>query len=228
MNKHSRALLLGMLIGDGCLKTKKHTQLDGTLSIYYEYVLCHSDKQREYLEYKLDLFHSIMGGKKPKIHLGIADLGGIKHNTVRFSRCHKLFRILHKYLYSKNNKKYITERVLKYLNPQAIAIWYMDDGGLSKTKRPDGSVCSTQMRLHTYCTEIEIDLICAYFAEVWGIHPHKAKYGNKDQWNLRFNIKEQFKFEDLISEYIIPSMRYKLPSNWIPRVLDTQKGEEIV
>lgn len=228
MNKHSRSLLLGMLLGDGCLKTKKHTQSDGTVSTYYEYVLCHSTKQEDYLRIKLELFHSIIGGKKPKICYESPKLSnGETYSSCRFSKCDKSFKLLHKYLYSKNNKKYITERVLKYLTPQAIAIWYMDDGGLSKSKREDGSVSSVQMRLNTYCTELEADNIVTYFNTL-GINPNKNKYGQKDQWNIRFNTGEAKKFELLVKDYVIPSMMYKLPSNWIPRVPDILTDDDIV
>jgi hypothetical protein len=220
MNKTDRALLLGMLIGDGCLKTKRHTQSDGKESVYYEYVLCHSIKQEEYLKQKLELFHSIMGGKKPKIHYEKIQLGDIEHISCHFSRCHKVFRILHKYLYSKNNKKFLTERVLNYLTPQAIAIWYMDDGGLSKSKRPDGSISSIQMRLNTYCTLEEAISIQKMFRHKYQINCNINKYGKKDQYNIRFNTTEAKKLEELIKDYMVPSMFYKLPSNWIPRALD--------
>ena len=43
----------------------------------------------------------------------------------------------------------------------------------------------------------------------------------RDQWNLIFNTKECFKLEDLVKEYIIPEMQYKLPSKYFTRALDT-------
>jgi len=221
LNKNSRAILLGMLLGDGCLKRKHHTQLDGTPSVYYEYVVCHSIKQEEYCQYKLNLFHSIMGGKKPKMHYEKPKVKGVEYESCRFSRCHKSFRILHKYLYSNDNKKYFTDRILNYLTPQAIALRYMDDGGCKKTKRPDGSVSSVILGLYTYCTETEVDKIIHYFEKTWGITAKKSFYAKNKSWNIMFNTKEAKKFESLINEYVIPSMRYKLPSYYNPRVPDS-------
>lgn len=226
MNRNDRALLLGMLIGDGCLKTRKHIKDNGEQSIYYEYVLCHSTKQEDYLKVKLELFHSIMGGKKPIIHYENPILSNGKiYNSCRFSRCHRIFRILHKYLYSNNNKKHITRKILNFLTPQAIAIWYMDDGGLSKSKL-DGNIISASSRIYTYCSEEEADVISSYFKEEWNIECYKSKYGQKDQWNIRFSVKETRKFESLIKDFIIPSMQYKLISNWIPRAPDISIGND--
>lgn len=227
MNKNDRSLLLGMLLGDGCLKTKRHIKQDGTESIYYEYVLCHSIKQKEYLLYKLDIFHRIMGGKRPNISYEKSKLG----ESVRFSRCHKSFRILHKYLYSNNDKKFFTQRVLDYLTPESIAIWYMDDGGVKASLRPDGTVSSCQMVLSTYCTEQQADLILNYFQSKWGILGLRKLHKKSNSWYLVFNTKEGKKLEALIEPFIIPAMMYKLPSHRITRVLDTQTnsvGDDIV
>ncbi len=218
MNLNKRSLLLGMLLGDGCLKQKHHVQKDGTQSVYYEYVLAHSSKQKEYLEYKRNIFHSIMGGKLPNISYEQ------RTNSFRFSRCHKLFRLFHKTLYSKNNKKYFSDKVFRYLTPQAIAIWYMDDGGLSKSKWKD-KISSCEMRLYTYFSEEEADRAIQYFKEKWDIKVKKRHYMNRGQYNLIFNTTESKKFEQLIMDYIIPTMKYKLPSQNITRALDTLKSE---
>ncbi len=228
MNKNDRSLLLGMLLGDGCLKTKRHLKQDGSESVYYEYVLCHSIKQQDYLEHKLNLFHKIMGGKKPSVSYEKSKLG----ESVRFSRCHKSFRLLHKYLYSNNNKKFFTDRVLNYLTPEAIAIWYMDDGGVKRTLRKDGTVSSCQMMLSTYCSEQQATLILDYFSRKWGINGFKKLHKKSNSWYLVFNTTEGRKLEALTSPYIIPSMQYKLPSYRITRVLGTQTetlmGDDIV
>lgn len=218
--KEKRALLYGMLIGDGCLKTKTHTKKDGKKSTYYEYVICHSEKQKDYLQHKLELFHSIVGGKKPKIHLEHSKLG----KSLRFSRCHRAFRLHHKNLYSKNNKKFITRKILDYLTPQAIAIWYMDDGGVAPSYRPDGTISSCQMRLATYCDATQADTIIEWFNDKWDILPKKLLHKKSSSWYLVFNTQQAKKFESLIAPYIITSMLYKLPSQRIARVPDTQTG----
>lgn len=221
MNTKKRSVLLGMLLGDGCLKTKTHLKKDGEKSVYYEFVLAHSQKQKEYLEHKLDIFHSIMGGKKPKLCYEQ------RTNSYRFSRCHKSFRIFHRTLYSNNSKKYFTEKVFRYLTPESLAIWYMDDGGVSKSGYK-GRITSCEMRIYTYFSEGEADLAVNYFKTKWGINVKKRKYSKKNQWNLIFNTKEGSKFELLISPFIIDSMKYKLPSHNITRAPDILTNDDIV
>lgn len=218
MKINKRSLLLGMLLGDGCLKQKHHIQQDGTKSIYHEYVLAHCSKQKEYLEFKRNLFHSIMGGKLPKLHYEK------RTDSYRFSRCHKLFRLFHKTLYSNNNKKYFTDKVFRYLTPQAIAIWYMDDGGVSKSVS-NGKITSCEMRLYTYFSEDEADRAIKYFTDKFEISVKKRHYMKRNQWNLIFNSKEGKKLEEIISPYIIDSMKYKLPSQNITRALSILKNE---
>lgn len=206
-----------MLLGDGCLKTKKHMRKDGSPSTYYEYVLCHSTKQEAYLKYKRDLFHSIVGGKLPIIsYENIKN----KYESCRFSRCHRSFRMFHRTLYSKNNKKFFSEKVFRYLTPQAIALWYMDDGGVSKTLF-NKKISSIEMRIYTYFSEEEADTAIKYFKNTYDIGVKKRHYMKRNQWNLIFNTKESVKLESLISKYVIPEMKYKLPSYYFTRALDT-------
>lgn len=225
MNKEKRALLLGMLLGDGCLKTKPHKLGDGTMANYYEYVICHSVKQEDYLRHKLGLFHSIMGGKEPKVSYEIKE-----HSSCRFSRCHKSFRLFKKYLYSNSGKKFFSKRVLNYLTPHAIAMWYMDDGCIT-ANRYNGVPTSYEMRIYTYFSEEEADNCIEYFKAKWNISVKKRHYMKRGQFNLIFNTVESKKLEALIGQYIIESMAYKLPSRLFTRAPDpvtNPTGDDIV
>lgn len=202
-----------MLLGDGCLKTKKYSN-----KRHYEFVVSHSTKQQAYIEYKKKLFHSIMGGREINLSYGSHTINGVEYYSVRFSRMHKAFRLFHKVLYCNNDKKYFSRKVLDYLNPQALALWYMDDGTLSKNKKK-GKITSCEMRICTYVTEEEVDTIVTYFHEVWGITAKKRRC-KEHQWIVVFNTVESKKFELLIKDYIIPEMMYKLPSLWVTRVPD--------
>lgn len=227
MNSHERGVLIGMTWGDGCIKVKRHTLKNGKDTKYYEFVAGHSSKQKEYIEYKRDVFHSIIGGKKPEIHSRSFKLGQKEHTELRFSRQHKYFKLLHHWVYPYGKKTY-SRRALDYLNPRGIAFWYMDDGGLAKNKNKQGEISSYEMRFFTYCSEEEIDTIIKYFYEVWGVQGKKRFYKKNKSWNLVFNTKSSKKLELLIKPYMIESMYYKLPSNWVTRERDTLMGDDIV
>ena len=197
MKREKKALLIALVIGDGYIRIdKRQKNPKGTLK------LCHSDKQREYLEYKVGLLHSLIGGKRPVIRDYTCTVEGHQYSQVRAEKTHKYFGVLRKWLYP-NKYKY-----LKYLTPKAIAIWYMDDGSLVANNRyPDGTCSSARTSIHTCTTREEADTVCKYFHDAWGIK--FSTFKEKGKYSVRCFHKEGQKFHDLISPYVIPSMKYK-------------------
>lgn len=226
---YQRSILIGMLLGDGCIKLKRHKKDNSTISIYAEYVIAHGPNQLQYLEHKRKKLHSIIGGKELKISEGFTNLSnGKRYNTYRISRCHKYFRLLHRWAYTNAGKKYFSRNLLDKLSPEGVAYWYMDDGGVSKNVN-NGKITSVECRLFTYCSEIEADTIIQYFKEVYNIQWKKRFYRTNGSWLLACNTKESKKFETLIKPYVIDSMKYKLPNSYTTRQQGPcVQGEEIV
>lgn len=214
MNSTTRGVLIGMLWGDGCLKLKRHVQKDGSVNKYVEFVVSHTDKQREYIEHKLERFHSLMGGKKPKLNSRKFTLAGAEHTELRFSRQHKYFKILHRWIYPEGKKKY-TRRILDMMSDEGLAYWYQDDGGISKNKNKlTGLITSVEMRLATYCTEEEADIIIEYFKDKYNIETKKRFHKKTSKYYIVWNTTNSKKLELVIKPYIVNSMLYKLPSTW--------------
>ena len=197
MKLSKKALLIALVIGDGYIRIDtRQKNLNGTLK------LCHSVDQRDYLEYKVDLLHSLIGGNKPTIREYTCTVQGNRYRQVRAEKTHKYFRVLRNWLYP-NKYKY-----LKYLTPEALAIWYMDDGSIIANNRyPDGSCSSARTNIHTCTTKEEADTVCNYFLEKWDIK--FTTFKEKGKYSVRCFHKEGQKFHDLISPYVIPSMKYK-------------------
>lgn len=199
MDNRKKALLIALVIGDGYIRVDpRGSGSKGSLN------LCHSENQRAYLEHKRDLIHSLIGGVKPKIRSYIHNLNGVGYRQVRLNKAHKYFKVLRKWLYpDKYNPKY-----LKYLTPEALAIWYMDDGSLiANNKYPDGSCSSARTNIHTCCTKESADTVCKYFQDVWDIKFTSFKDGGN--YSIRCFHREGAKFHKLIHPYVIPSMEYK-------------------
>lgn len=226
---YHRSLLVGMLLGDGCIKLKHHVCDTGKKSTYAEYVIAHSWRQLEYLQHKAKLLHSIIGGKELKLHKEHTTLSnGVTYSSYRIGRCHKYFRLLHRWAYLNNGKKYFSRAILDKLTPEGIAYWYMDDGGVKKSKW-NGKVTSVLCTLATYCSKDEVDTIIQYFLDEYGIKWKALYHKQSNSWYLCCNTTESRKLERLIHKYIIPSMKYKLPGSYITRQQGTyNKGEEIV
>lgn len=191
MKGEKKAMLIAMVIGDGYIHKR-----DKTLK------LCHSKKQEEYLVYKRDLLHSLLGGKKPVIREYTHYLGDKGYQQVRLEKSHRYFRVLRNWMYPDKYK------YLKYLTPQALAIWYMDDGScVANNRYPDGTCSSARTNLHLCTDKKTAEEVCKYFKETWDIKftPFKEK-GN---YSIRCFHKEGKRFHKIIHPYVIPSMAYK-------------------
>ena len=141
MNKIARGILIGMVLGDGCLNVSGTTK-NGLPSVTLR--IKHSVKQIEYAEHKADLLQSTLGRKRPEVH----HFENNGYPGVRLSKTDPYLRILRMRMYQ-NGKKHITRKLLDMLTDQGLAIWWMDDGTMSM-KRREGKICARQGFLHTY------------------------------------------------------------------------------
>ena len=203
MNKIDRGILIGMVLGDGCLNVRKDKRYKN--SFHQRLTLKHGMKQKEYIEYKRDLLHSIFGGNKSKVNV-INNNGYIGYSV---SKSNSYFRVLHKQMYP-NGKKRVSRKVLDKLTPHGIAIWYMDDGSLYPKKR-NGKIHAYELILSTYIPIEENQIIIDYFKEVYDINFNIAK--SKGSYRLRLGTKEARKFIKIVEPYIINSMEYKIKIN---------------
>ena len=188
-NKDKRAILLGMALGDGYITNSRY---------YKALVIRHSEKQKEYLLFKKQLLEKMFFGRTistRSVQSGIQI--AIGNN--------KLFSIYRKWLYP-NGVKYIPN-ILKYLDLQSIAIWYMDDGSLTAKKR-NGKIHGYELTLNTYVSKEENQLIINWFKENYSILFTQTK--GKNKYRLRMGTKEAKKFTTLIQPYIHETMLYKI------------------
>lgn len=197
MKNRKKAILIALAIGDGHINRRRSgNKYHSSLRIQ------HSIKQKELITYKRDLLHSIIGGKLPKL----IEFNNSGYPGIKFSKGHKYFRILRKWLYP-NGKKKISRFLLNKLTAEAIAIWYMDDGGLS-AKKHKGKIHSYELFLNTHESIEDNQIIIDYFKEEWNIQFHQVK--NKGSYRLRMGTKEARCFIPIIEKYILPSMKYKI------------------
>lgn len=198
MNRNKKSLLIALSIGDGHIESRKDKRCN---HVQNSISFIHCEKQKEYIEYKALLIQKIFGGKKPNV----TKVNNSGYVGYRMMKTDKYFRILYKLLYP-NGKKYITRKCLDYLTPKGIAIWYMDDGNLSKKKR-NGKVHSYELFLNTFVSDEETQTIIDYFEEKWNIKFAKVK--NNNGYRLRCGTIEARKFIKIIDRYVISSMKYK-------------------
>ena len=191
-----RSAIVGMVAGDAGLRKQK-----GCRSVSLR--ITHAERQGEYLAHKRDILQNLF----KEWEIPIRPINNSGYPGVRLeTRNHPKLRAIYKWFYSDGERRF-SRRILNYLTPIGIALWYMDDGSLSYKKRA-GKVHGREIHLNTYCSLEEAKVIQAYFKEVWDVS--WTIVPNKGLFRLRMGASEAKKFFSIIEPHMIPTMRYKI------------------
>lgn len=210
LNKKDISIIIGLILGDGYIDDR------GRISVQ------HGEKQKEYCIYKAKLLHTVCGGREVKVHeyertrTTLKDGRKWKNDkfiTYSFKKQSKDF-IPFRHLLYKDGKKRITTDILDQLSPLSIALWWMDDGSLTKKYNKNSDKPNYLLRLYTFLSEDENNLIKNYFIKkydmVWNVVP--ATKDNKNQFILQCGQTEGKKFINIIKDIVnnVPGMEYKV------------------
>lgn len=186
---------------------------DGTISNNYVFKLSHGYKQKEYLEWKINLLNEY-GIKNNGLKEYISTCGYNLNSIVYYSQISVIpfMKVLRRIIY-KPIKNYANRKILNRLNPLGIAIWYMDDGHINIRKTND-KVHGFYIKIATCLYKEQNQVIIDYFKEVWDISFYQFKEGKpgKNTYSLCCGTQEGIKFIELIKPYVesCPSMLYKI------------------
>lgn len=199
LSKEQKSLLIALLIGDG------------TISSNYVFKLSHSTLQREYLEWKVGLLNKY-GIKNNGVKEYISKCGYNTGKCVLYSQMSLIptIKALRRSVYTP--KKTITRKLLKWLNPLGLAIWYMDDGCINVNTSKQRSSIQHTIKIATCVDDNTVKIIINYFDEVWGIHFRPFKEGKNTYSIASSSELDCEKFIKIIKPYIeqVPSFLYKI------------------
>jgi len=206
INKDSRNLLIGMLLGDG------------SISKGYGYRLCHGYAQKEYIQWKINKLHE-HGIKTCGLKESICSVGYNVGSTYYYTRVNIIpfIKVLRRVFY-KPIKVIANRKMLNRLNALGVAIWFMDDGCLNIRKTKD-KIHGFYIRIATCLPKNELQIVIDYFKEVWNISFYPISEG-KNTYSLCCGTKEGIKFIEIVKPYVeeVPSMCYKIKYNLEQRV----------
>ena len=185
--KEQMQIILGSLLGDASVSNGKKGNYD-CQSIFE---VKHGPKQKQYLLWKHQKLENL-SPSGPKM---------VEENKWRIRTFHHpFFSQLRKEWYPNGLKK-ITREILDQINLLGVAVWYMDDGSLSKQ--------SNFIKLHTCSfTEQEHEVLSLWFKEAFAIKSHMAVYSGYR--NLVIDLDSRKDFIKMIKRYVVPSMEYKI------------------
>lgn len=203
--RERRSAIIGTVLGDGSLSRNRYR--DGSYNGNALLKIAHSIKQKSYLEWKRDIFQPMFG--YPLVIQDIYATAKGKRYPVSWlvTRVNTQLTGLYRLMYDPvTGKKRVTEKILNMLDDRAVAIWYMDDGCLSKTVGRGASVILSTNSFTLEENELIRDWIYNRYDVSFNINIH----GKSQTYNLRRGISDAHKLLDIIAPYVIESMHYKV------------------
>lgn len=192
--------VIGTVLGDSSLVRKSIT--------HTAYFKCsHCNEQLQLIKFKEKILQQI---HPTKTNLKRSVRGDWQLNT----NCLTYYSKLNDKFY-KNKVKTVSKELLNKLNPLGLAVWYMDDGQLCLQTDPSdrSKYLSRRARIWSLSFTYEEHLIIKdYFKNVWDINIKIYKCLKKGgiKYYIEFNSTEFKKFRNIIKNYIIPDMLYKI------------------
>lgn len=178
------SVVIGSLLGDGYLRTIKGRK-DAFLEVNHSY------NQKEYVDWKYEILRSvtISGPRKRRGKEGRVAYRFFTRQLPELSGLEEAFYVC--------RRKIVPESIR--LDPVALAVWFMDDGSKCDAR---GIYLNTQQ----FALESQKRLL-----RVLDYFSLKARLNrDKSYYRIRFLNSSLPRLKALISNYIIPSMKYKI------------------
>lgn len=200
LSKKQKSLLIAMLLGDG------------TISSNFVFKLSHSEKQREYLEWKVNLLNKYEI-KNNGIKEYVSKCGYNSGKNVLYSQMSIIptIKALRRVVYKP--KKTFTRKLLNWLDELGIAIWYMDDGFININESPQRKESiQRNIRISTCVDEETCNVIISYFKEKWGVEFRPFIEKSKLYSIATRTNADSDKFISIVKPYVkqVPSFLYKI------------------
>ena len=188
-NEYQREVIIGCILGDGCL-------CENWSGTNYRLLVRQGIAQKEYLLWKYSILKNWV--------LSESRYHTLTRSLMFRTISHPELTELRKIFYPENKKSVpinITELIR---SPITLAVWFMDDGDILKTnKHIHGYHLNTQS-----FSKDENELLARALKIVHGIECTIQK--NNGYVRLFIRAQSREKFVSIIKEIVIPSMQYKL------------------
>ena len=201
-----RQVLVGLLLGDGCLETQNKGRT-------YRLLIEQSEQHTIYCDHLYSIFRSWVL-TPPKISIRKNGQKSQKFKTVS----HSSFRFYGQQFYDSIHpprRKKLPKLIHRWLNPCVLAYWFMDDGSF-KSSQSYGILLNTQNFQLS-----EIRTLCQIMTERWNLKCSPRKQKNQIYKRVYYQIyisgRSFYAFLKLIDPYLIDSMRYKLPPPFLKK-----------
>lgn len=192
ITNNSYDIILGMCLGDSSLLVNKQVKKSYRLSTN------HSIKQYDYMNLKKSIFEGISSYRN-SLKSGYTGEAQCGFQTKSINISNEFYNSMYK-----ESKKFISSGVNRWFTERTLAIWYMDDGSVSKSS---GSVTFSTNSM----SEEEVSILSSILKNKFNLDSNI--YKTSKGIILCLNRINSLKMFSIISNYIHPSMSYKLNGN---------------
>ncbi|KKR45109.1 MAG: hypothetical protein A3G47_02745 [Candidatus Zambryskibacteria bacterium RIFCSPLOWO2_12_FULL_39_45] len=201
LSKEERDILIGSLLGDGCLRIIGKTKFPA-------FSVSHSEKQKDYVLWKyekLKRFVRTPPWREERIYHRDRSRKTISWRFQTLTN--EIFSDLY-HMFYKNGTKIIPENIdlLLRKSPLALAVWLMDDGN----KNHNAVFLNTQ----SFSFE-EQEKLSQVLHDVYGFHVtvnSHSKSNGVQLYRIRIDTESTKKLKMIIKSFILPQFYYKIPN----------------
>lgn len=211
MNQLHKSVVLGSMLGDGCLRKVSHSK-NALLEI------SHCEKQIEYLKWKK---HILDPFSRPIVLKEIAnpqkEVCGHLVNASNFYRFHTIAheditKIYDKYY--RDGSKGISIDIINDIDLVSTCIWFSDDGSIQRNNKGEPNHCSIATNSFSYKEQlILVEALRRFFGGKIKIKEHGGYYKGikREDFVIDMSGKEEInKFLDMIKLVLPECIHYKL------------------
>ncbi len=184
-----KALVIGSILGDGCL-------CENWSKTNYRLFINHCLEQKEYLLWKYDVLKNFILSE-PRFY---ARNNSLTIRTISHSELSELRKIFYP-----KGKKIIPDNIEEFLvNPLVLAIWFMDDGNARKR---NGLVTCYDINTQSFNLKENKKLV-SVLKDLYGFNVTINL--NNGYYRLHISALDKLKFKECIKKFVVDSMKYKL------------------
>lgn len=193
LSEFQKEVLVGLLLGDGCLERTKNSQV-ARLKV------SQSLKQSDFVQWLYETFKDFV---RTPPRLKQKDKNGKRYSELVFNTLtHKSFTYFYNLFYP-NGKKVVPESINQSLTATALAVWFMSDGSI-KSKQSRGRILNTQS-----FTRPDIERLILILKSKFNLQ--SSIRTQKDGLQIYISGKSAEVLNIVLKDKILPSFYYKLP-----------------
>lgn len=203
ISTQDRDFLIGAALGDGYLRLDKEW---GSVTL----AITHTERQAPYAAWKLDRLNAICGTSAKMYHFSAKN----KYPSVAFGVTSKrILGPIRELLYP-DGIKVFRDEVLKDLGPEALALYWMDDGSLEvrKRKRPRSVKIERSGWLPVSRDQSQVTAVSNWIESLTGARSSVVRHKSGLLYLRWFAMQFRLLVES-IEEYIHPCLYYKVDLN---------------